>query len=87
MEKKKYLKDNIKYLRNKNKLSYDKFATYVKISRFAIVNIEKGLTEDPSIVTIIAIAKAFDITVGDLLYKDLKGGDEVGGYKKGDKII
>lgn len=74
-DKKKYLSENIRYLRNKNKMTCRKFAKYVGLNYLTIENIENGFTEEPWMITIITIAKAFDIKVEDLLYKDLKGGE------------
>ena len=74
-DKKRYWNENVRYLRNKNRMTYRKFDKYVWLNYLTIESIENGLTEEPSIITIITIAKVFDMTVEDLLYKDLKGGE------------
>lgn len=75
--KQRYLSENVRYLRNKKRMTVRKFAEYVGLNYSTIESIENGLTEEPSMITIITIAKASDIKVEDLLYKDLKGGDEI----------
>lgn len=74
-DKKRHLNENVKYLRTKKRMTCSGFAKYVGLNCLTIDSIENGLTEEPSMITIITIAKACDITVEDLLYKDLKGGD------------
>lgn len=70
--KKRYLSTNIMYLKNEKGLTRIKLSYLAQASVEIISNIEKEITSNPNLVTISKIAKGLEISVEDLLYKDLR---------------
>ena len=59
--------ENLKKLRDKNGYSLEKVARLSDLSLNTIVKIENGTNQNPTIETLIKIAKAFEIEVDDLI--------------------
>lgn len=60
---------NIKRYRKEKGLSQDKLARLADISHAAIVKIESGGIQSPSIDTVLKVAKALGVSVEDLINK------------------
>lgn len=58
---------NLKRLRAKNNYSLEKVARLADLSLNTIVKIENGANQNPTIETLIKIAKALEIEVDDLI--------------------
>lgn len=58
---------NIKLFRQKRKLTQKELAEKAGIDLFTLSKIETGATSNPSIETIIKIAKALDVSVNHLM--------------------
>lgn len=65
-----YLVSNIRYLRKAHGLSQEKFASVAGATRAMISEYEKGKSK-PNYDVIIAISKNFNISIDDLMLKDL----------------
>lgn len=61
------ISENIKRLRKQNKLTLRDLAKKSGLTFGAIGNLERGLIEDPHISTVIKLAKAFDISIDELV--------------------
>jgi transcriptional regulator with XRE-family HTH domain len=59
--------DNLKRLRDKKGYSLEKVARLSDLSLNTIVKIENGVNQNPTIETLIKIAKALEVEVDDLL--------------------
>lgn len=59
--------DNLKRLRDKNGYSLEKVARLSDLSLNTIVKIENGVNQNPTIETLIKIAKAMEVEVDDLI--------------------
>ena len=59
--------DNLKKLRAKKGLSLKKIARLADLSLNTIVKIENGVNKNPTIETLIKIAKALEVGVDDLI--------------------
>lgn len=60
--------NKIEKLRKKRKLSYRKLAELSDISSYSYIrNIEKGIVKDPSLSTIIKLARGLEISISELL--------------------
>jgi transcriptional regulator with XRE-family HTH domain len=59
--------DNLKRLRDKKGYSLEKVARLSDLSLNTIVKIENGVNQNPTIKTLIKIAKALNVGVDDLL--------------------
>lgn len=70
-ENKIYLSTNLKYLRIKNDKTQDQIAEICNKKNTAISNWEKGIRE-PDAVDIAILANYFNVSVGDLMLKDLR---------------
>ena len=57
----------IKRFREKKQLSQEKLARLADFSNNTIVNIESGKQSNPTIETLLKIAKALDVDVNDLI--------------------
>jgi transcriptional regulator with XRE-family HTH domain len=68
-------KSNLLYLRKKNKVTQDDMAHKLSLGRTTITNYEKGISE-PSFDILIQIAKILDVTIDDLLLKDIREEDD-----------
>lgn len=61
------LAQNIKKLRKQHKLSQEKLATKADITYSTLIKIESGANKNPTLDTIIKIAKALETKVDDLI--------------------
>ena len=61
------ISENIKRLRKQNNLTLRDLAKKSGLAFGAIGNIERGVIKDPHISTIIKLAKAFNITIDELV--------------------
>ena len=76
-------KKNIRFLRKKaNRMTLDEMAKRVGMSRDALFKIESRSNRYPNVKTIMKIAYFYDVSVGDLLEKDLER-EEVRGLSEG----
>ncbi len=67
------LKKNIHFLRKKaNKMTLDKTAEEVEISRDSIFKLESSPNRYPNLKTVLKISYYYGVNVGDLLYLDLE---------------
>ncbi len=64
------LSNNLKFLRGKHKMSQQELADRVGVGRTTVANIEANLA-NPGHKTLLEIVKIFDVSVDDLLNKDL----------------
>lgn len=71
-EKVVFLKENISYLRKKNNLSQTELGLKLNTSSQMISNWERGYTASIQIETIVELAELFDISIDDLIMKDLR---------------
>lgn len=65
-----YLALNLKYLRHKNQISQQQLSEVLQTGRSTLAEYERGKTE-PSLETLLAIARYFKVSVDDLLSKNL----------------
>lgn len=61
---------NLKYLRNKNKISQQDLSSILQIPRTTLGDYERGKTE-PNIAMLIKMSKHFDVKVDELIAQDL----------------
>lgn len=61
------LADNIKKLRKQHKLSQEELAKKSEITYSTLIKIESGANANPTLKTVCKIAKAFNITIDDLV--------------------
>ena len=61
------LSENIKKLRKKKDLSQDKLAKMADVTLTTLVKLESGANDNPTIKTLIKIAKALRVKIDDLL--------------------
>ncbi len=66
-----YLSANLKYLRKKSGKTQDGLSAELKIGRTTIANYESGISE-PNVETLCAFAKHFNVSVDDLVSKNLE---------------
>jgi len=59
--------DNLKRIRDKKGYSLEKVARLSDLSLNTIVKIENGMNQNPTIETLIKIAKALEVEVDDLI--------------------
>ena len=59
--------DNLKRLRDKKSYSLEKVARLSDLSLNTIVKIENGANQNPTIETLIKVAKALEVEVDDLI--------------------
>ena len=69
---KSYIGENVKYFREKENLSLRKCSYKCEMSSYVLSNIEDYKTLDPQMMSIIGIAKAMNVSIEDLVYKNLK---------------
>lgn len=69
-----YIATNIKYLRTINKKTQEELAKVCNKKNTAISNWEKGIRE-PDAIDLIMISNFFNISIDDLMLKDLRTGD------------
>lgn len=61
------ISDNLRKLRGKKGYSLEKIARLADLSLNTIVKIENGVNQNPTIETLIKIAKALEVKVDDLI--------------------
>ncbi|WP_278906534.1 helix-turn-helix domain-containing protein [Faecalitalea cylindroides] len=66
-----FIQKNLIYLKNKHNVSYRKIASALNININAILRIKNGAEQNVTIKTIANLANFFDVTIDDLVYKDL----------------
>lgn len=66
-----FIQKNLIYLKNKHNVSYRKIASALNININAILRIKNGAEQNVTIKTIANLAKYFDVTLDDFVYKDL----------------
>lgn len=66
-----YFKDNLKYLRGKENISLRKLAEKTGVNNVTLFQIESGERRNPTINNISKIAKYFEISIDDFVYKKL----------------
>lgn len=71
-DRKVYLKENVRYLRIKKNLTIERLSKLANVQFKTVENIETGITLNSNTITIIKIAKALDVSVEDLIYKDYR---------------
>ena len=59
---------NLKNIRNEKKLGIRELERLSDVSHTIIMNIEKGKYKNPTIITIMKLAKALDVTIDELVY-------------------
>jgi len=59
--------DNLKKLRAKKGYSLEKVARLADLSLNTVIRIESGVNKNPTIETLVKIAKSLDVTVEDLI--------------------
>ena len=68
------IRKNIIYLRKKRMISRYKLAKDLGVNESLLRKIESGITENPQINTIVKVCTYFEITLDDLVNKDLERG-------------
>lgn len=66
-----YLANNLKFLRKKKGKTQDGLSSDLNIGRTTIANYESGISE-PNVVTLRSFAKYFDVSLDDMLSKNLE---------------
>lgn len=66
------LAKNVKYLRKKNGYTFRTLASKCNISTRSIKAIEDRITTNPTIRIVDSLAKGFEVTIDDLIHKDLQ---------------
>ncbi len=61
------LANNIKKLREAKGLSQEKLARLADIANNTLIKMESGENQNPTLVTLKKVAKAFGVSVGDLI--------------------
>lgn len=61
--------ENIRKIRKKKKISQDKLSKKADLALNTIVKIETGEKSNPTVETLQKIAKALDVSIGDLFKK------------------
>ena len=61
------LANNIKRLREAKGLSQEKLARLADVANNTLIKMESGENQNPTLVTLKKIAKAFDVSVDDLI--------------------
>ncbi|OGY80144.1 MAG: hypothetical protein A2550_02785 [Candidatus Jacksonbacteria bacterium RIFOXYD2_FULL_43_21] len=61
------LANNIKKLREAKGLSQEKLARLADVANNTLIKMESGENQNPTLVTLKKIAKAFDVSVDDLI--------------------
>ncbi|XZI52502.1 helix-turn-helix domain-containing protein [Clostridium perfringens] len=72
MEFCKMLSKNVKYLRKKKGYTLRALAKKCNINHRSIQSIEDGISINPTIKIVASIAKEFNISIDDLIYKDIE---------------
>ncbi len=67
LETKNAIADNIRALRVKRGISQDRLSKLADLSLNTIVKIEAGKNSNPTVVTLLKIAKLFNVRIDDLI--------------------
>ena len=62
------LSENLKKIRHEKKLRIRELERLSDVSHTIIMNIESGKSKNPTIIPIMKLAKALDITIDELVY-------------------
>lgn len=62
------LSENLKKIRNEKKLGIRELERLSDVSHTIIMNIESGKSKNPTIIPIMKLAKALNITIDELVY-------------------
>ncbi len=62
------LSENLKKIRNEKKLGIRELERLSDVSHTIIMNIESGKSKNPTIIPIMKLAKALDVTIDELVY-------------------
>lgn len=62
------LSENLKKIRNEKRLGIRELERLSDVSHTIIMNIESGKSKNPTIITIMKLAKSLDITIDELVY-------------------
>lgn len=76
-----HLSSNVRVLRLNTGLSYRGFATELGMSTRTIYDIEHNRTENAKLGTVIRLAEYFEVSLDDLVYKDLAANMEENNYE------
>ena len=61
------LSENIKKIRKKKGLSQDKLAKLADVTLTTLVKLESGANDNPTVKTLVKVAKALDVTIVGLI--------------------
>lgn len=76
-----YLQKNFLYMKEINNLSYEKISKNTEINVSTLFTLAKGDQRNTRIEVVSKLSKYFDITIDDLVYKDLSKNVPVTGTK------
>lgn len=65
-----YLSKNIKFLRRRNSWTQTEFGELIDTSKGSVSSYEKAINQ-PTIDTLVKIAKLFEVSLDDLLFRDI----------------
>lgn len=66
------IRKNLIYLRKINNITRYKLAKELEVNESLLRKIENGVSKNPRIDTLIKLSSYFEITLDDLVYKDLE---------------
>ena len=67
-----FLKNNLLFL--KNSLSFQSLSELTKIPKTTLCDIATGINQNPKLDVLIRLKEAFNISIDDLIFKDLSSG-------------
>lgn len=67
-----FLKNNLLFLKKSN--SFQTLSELTKIPKTTLCDITTGLNQNPKLDVLIKISQTFNITIDDLVFKDLSSG-------------
>lgn len=67
-----YIKENLKYLRERNELSVLSLSKELEVNDTLIGKIENGVTSAPLITTVIKISNYFKVSLDQFVFEDLR---------------
>lgn len=67
-----YIKNNLKYLRQKKNISLRKLGELSNVPHTVIERIEKGQTIDPHLSTVCKLINVLEVDIEDFLFRDLE---------------
>lgn len=68
-----FLKNNILFLKSSKK-SYRELSEFTNITQTTLKDIASGINQNPKLDVLIKLSKAFNISIDDLIFKDLSSG-------------